>query len=167
MAKTASARKIESNRRNALRSTGPRTQAGRRKASRNARKHGLAISVGEDPSVSAEIDELARMLVPEATGLKLALARELAEAELEVMRVRAARLNLIRFEAAKLDARLAAGEDANAPQDEKGRKAESRNKSELVGRAVLKVERQLFQLQRYERRAIGRRKRVVRALLQT
>src|SRR5262249_49492400 len=107
------------------------------------------------------------MLVPEATGLKLALARELAEAELEVMRVRAARLNLIRFEAAKLDARLAAGEDANAPPDEKRRKAEARHKSELVGPAVLHAQRQLFQLQRYERRAIGRRKRVVRALLQT
>jgi hypothetical protein len=34
---------IEANRRNALHSTGPRTEAGRAVASRNALKHGLTI----------------------------------------------------------------------------------------------------------------------------
>jgi hypothetical protein len=34
-------RQIESNRRNALRSTGPRTEAGKRQSRRNATRHGL------------------------------------------------------------------------------------------------------------------------------
>ena len=38
---TSSARRIAANRRNAKRSTGPRTVAGKKRASRNAIKHGL------------------------------------------------------------------------------------------------------------------------------
>jgi hypothetical protein len=38
---TASARKIAANRRNARRSTGPRTQSGKRRSSRNATTHGV------------------------------------------------------------------------------------------------------------------------------
>ena len=40
MAKTSMA-KIEANRRNALKSTGPKTPVGREKSKRNALKHGL------------------------------------------------------------------------------------------------------------------------------
>jgi hypothetical protein len=52
-------RKIQSNRKNAQRSTGPRSAGGRQVSRRNALRHGLAIAVGLDPSFSAEIEALA------------------------------------------------------------------------------------------------------------
>ena len=49
----ASFSQIEANRRNALRSTGPKTKAGKRRSRRNALRHGLTaetvIEVLEDP----------------------------------------------------------------------------------------------------------------------
>jgi hypothetical protein len=49
----ASFSQIEANRRNALRSTGPKTEAGKRRSRRNAIRHGLTaetvIEVLEDP----------------------------------------------------------------------------------------------------------------------
>jgi hypothetical protein len=40
----ASSKKLEANRRNALKSTGPRTETGKRRVSRNAEKHGMFSS---------------------------------------------------------------------------------------------------------------------------
>lgn len=44
------------NRRNAQRSTGPKTAAGKARASRNARRHGLAAADAVDPRELAEAD---------------------------------------------------------------------------------------------------------------
>src|SRR5687768_17091307 len=56
-AHATSARRLAANRRNAQRSTGPRTDAGKRRASRNALKHGLcstsACLPGECPAAYA------------------------------------------------------------------------------------------------------------------
>jgi hypothetical protein len=48
----ASARQIAANRKNTLKSTGPRTNAGKQRAAKNARRHGLSIPIdeGEGPS---------------------------------------------------------------------------------------------------------------------
>ena len=58
-----SPRKLEANRRNAKRSTGPRTEAGKSQSRRNAHKHGilasaLLITKGLAAEDSAEFDEL-------------------------------------------------------------------------------------------------------------
>jgi hypothetical protein len=45
-------RKDDANRANARRSTGPRTAAGKARASRNAVRHGLSVSVLADPALS-------------------------------------------------------------------------------------------------------------------
>ena len=52
--------KPESNRRNARRSTGPRTPTGKRKSSCNAFKHGLAISA---PASGARVKGTAELVV--------------------------------------------------------------------------------------------------------
>src|SRR6266699_1080951 len=72
-----STRKVAANRRNAARSTGPSTAGGKARASRNAYKHGLAVSILDDPAISAEVERLARSLVGKRRDLyELAQARD-------------------------------------------------------------------------------------------
>ena len=63
----ASERKIQANRRNALRSTGPKTERGKRTVARNAIKHGLlarevVITAGDGKESSEEFDTLVKQL---------------------------------------------------------------------------------------------------------
>ena len=55
--------RLAANRKNALRSTGPKTSPGKRKAARNALRHGLAIPVWSDPSLSERIEALSRLVL--------------------------------------------------------------------------------------------------------
>lgn len=50
-----SLRKIEANRKNALASTGPKSNKGKQRSGRNARRHGLAVPIGVDPGANAEV----------------------------------------------------------------------------------------------------------------
>ena len=50
-----SAKKVAANRLNARKSRGPRTGAGKARASRNARRHGLAVYSGKDPTLAGQI----------------------------------------------------------------------------------------------------------------
>ena len=89
----ASQRKKQANRKNAKLSTGPRTERGKATSSNNAFRHGLAIPIDRDPRYAADTMPLARFLLQ---GKKephlLGLARELAQACLEIERVDRARL---------------------------------------------------------------------------
>jgi hypothetical protein len=85
-----SKRKLEANRRNAARSTGPRSAAGRDRARRNAMRHGLLANDPKDDALCAKTERLAALLAGEAAGGdQLALARLAAEAQLAVLRARA------------------------------------------------------------------------------
>ena len=53
-----SERKTISNRKNAQKSTGPRTELGRLRSRRNALRHGLAIAIASDPKFSGDIEAL-------------------------------------------------------------------------------------------------------------
>ena len=55
-----STQRIKANRANAKTSTGPKTAQGKARAARNARRHGLSLSVLADPDYSAEVQNLAR-----------------------------------------------------------------------------------------------------------
>lgn len=66
----ASAKQIAANRRNAARSTGPRTLSGKKRASMNAIRHGLGV-VGT-PETSLDLDSLVdRMTVIESERASL------------------------------------------------------------------------------------------------
>jgi hypothetical protein len=94
----ASEKQIAANRANALKSTGPRTAAGRATSSRNSYRHGLSVPMAPDSEL---VESLARALAgetaaedqPEAAREdQLEAARALAAAQLELMRIREARV---------------------------------------------------------------------------
>jgi hypothetical protein len=90
-----SARKRRANRANALRSTGPKTAAGRSVSARNARRHGLRIPLLSDSVLCAEVEAMAQNIAGSTTPELVELARRVAEAEVDVLRVRRIRTDMI------------------------------------------------------------------------
>jgi hypothetical protein len=89
-------RKIQSNRANARASTGPKTERGRARAAQNAFRHGLNLPVCSEPALSHEIEGLASEIAgPRADPKIQALARRVAEAQIDLDRVRYARHQLL------------------------------------------------------------------------
>jgi glutathione synthase/RimK-type ligase-like ATP-grasp enzyme len=129
-------RQIAANRNNAKKSTGPRSKAGREISRRNARRHGLAIDIGNDPEFQDAIVKLTNALSSGAQDVG-ERARETAEAELDLLRIRKVRAWL--FETFYLA-------DAALPQ------------------GAAELNENLTKLERYERRAFSRRKRALRAM---
>jgi hypothetical protein len=92
----ASERQMVANRRNSRRSTGPRSIAGKKRAAQNAYQHGLSLSVGSLATFAKPLDRLARKIAGDTTDkIKPESARAVAQAELELARVRRAKVALI------------------------------------------------------------------------
>jgi hypothetical protein len=90
-----SPRRRDANRRNARASTGPRTSTGKARAAQNARRHGLSLPARYDPSRWDGIEALARAIAAtDADAECLELARRIAEAQIDIIRARAARRDL-------------------------------------------------------------------------
>ena len=88
--------KIKTNRANAQASTGPKTANGRARASRNALRHALSLPVCSNPALSEEVETLAREIAgPGANAKTQDLARQVAEAQIDLRRVRYARHKLL------------------------------------------------------------------------
>jgi len=91
-----SARKRAANRRNARRSTGPRTAAGKARAARNARRHGLSLSLSKDPTWWPMLGALAEAIAgPQADAGLRERAMRVALAHVEVLRIRKAKCNIL------------------------------------------------------------------------
>jgi hypothetical protein len=89
-------RKIKANRANARASIGPQTAQGRARAARNALRHGLSLPVCSDPALSEEVEALAREIAGTDANAKIQeLARRVAEAQIDLRRVRHARHQLL------------------------------------------------------------------------
>ena len=87
-----SAVRLAANRANAQKSTGPRTRAGKLRASQNARRHGLFGA--PEPAAVQRIAELARTIANAHPQLR-ALATQVAAAQHALDRVRKTRLHLL------------------------------------------------------------------------
>jgi hypothetical protein len=136
-------RQIAANRNNARSSTGPRTQRGRARASRNARRHGLSVSVVSDPRLSEHVENLARDIVGEtASPAVLEMARRFAEAQIDLDRIRKAR-----HHACLVALGEGTGNEPKVPE---------------VERVLRDRARGLKNLDRYERRALARRRSATR-----
>jgi hypothetical protein len=133
----ASDRKVSANQRNAAKSTGPKSVAGKRRSRRNALSHGLAIPATADPALNDDISALARVIAL-ASGKNdvTESSRVAAEAQVDILRIGKVRTSIYE--------RL------------------SRNPLQEADHA--KLSKYLTSLERYERRAFSRRKRALREL---
>ena len=147
-----SEKQLAANQRNALKSTGPRSRAGKMRASKNSLRHGLAA--GQVPShVRDQVERIARDLLQNDDGLAAADAREIAKSEVILRAVRKAKTAL-------LDQIW----DVSAPAmvDRQGRKwgenpRLQQGTTDKIGAALAKIER----LNRYEQEARVRRNRAL------
>jgi hypothetical protein len=129
----ASEKQIAANRRNAKKSTGPKTAAGRLTSSRNSFRYGLSLPLTFDASELAKADRMLQMLVPDpADEERVQAATEMVLAELVLTRVGAIRTTML----AELDPASGDFDDL----------------------------RRLTALDRYEARALTRRRRASRKL---
>jgi len=91
-----SARKRAANRRNARRSTGPRTAAGKARAARNGRRHGLTLPISADPCWWPMLGALAQAIAgPQADAARRERAMRIALAQVDVLRIRKAKCDIL------------------------------------------------------------------------
>lgn len=155
-------RQTSANRRNARKSTGPRSSAGKNWASRNAYRHGLTSTMSG--AYAKEREKLARKIVGDSEDpVLLERARAVAEAELELARVRRAKVATIArmFAFEGLDAGSGAG---TKPLDPSATRAMPATEPHRSAEALRRAIPELVKLDRYERRASARRDRAVRGI---
>jgi hypothetical protein len=89
-------RQRRANHANAKSSTGPKTARGKARSAQNAWRHGLNVSVLTDPALASFAEAMARRIAgPDADAEALEQARRIAEAQVDVNRVRDRRRCLI------------------------------------------------------------------------
>ena len=171
--------KTKSNRANARSSTGPKTSNGRARSAKNAFRHGLSVPAHPDPAMAEAIAVLARQIAgADAPSEIEELARRFAEAHMDVRRVRSLRHDIMSRAVAdpKYDTRANWNKKVAVALRIVRKCARSKHiledelkllDSKLEGPdkvvAILReIARRLPALDRYERRALSRRKLAMR-----
>jgi hypothetical protein len=175
-------RQQRANQANAKASKGPKTKAGRARSARNALRHGLSIPVCKEPSLSIQAEEIALKLAgPDPDEALLDRARVVGEAQIDLNRVRARRNALVSqlsdpeyqpLSAYKIQARRVRSVERVCqilrrfpnfrdikPQIELKPLKDEEKFATIVEDRI----RELAALDRYERRAISKRKSAIRA----
>jgi hypothetical protein len=145
-----SARKIAANKANAKASTGPRTSCGKSRAAQNARRHGLSLSIFSDPARAVEAKNLARKIAGKgASSETYEQARRVADAQIDLIRIRQASHELFRM---------------YLPSEEKYALKTEPKRAKEFAIELLDLTERLTLIDRYERRALSRRKCAARRL---
>jgi len=178
----ASDRQIAANRRNARRSTGPRSAAGRTRSSRNSFRHGLAAGVTARAERTQCIERLARKIAGASPDiLTLEGARTFAQAEFDLAQIRRVKVALISRVMAF--GRFEKSDDDFQSQGQVRRFLSALKRSELIppnrietpaapttdpertAEAMRRALPGLIKLERYERLAAARRARAMHIFL--
>ena len=155
-------RQIAANRANAKRSSGPKSRAGKARASQNAYRHGLAACMTMDADRVSAVAALAREIQASMRGqIDRAGALAIAQAELEVLRVRAVVSALV----AEMMNGFAKHRRATGSQGSENQAAQRQEPAEKPGSTAGDLAR-LKGLDRYLRRAHAKRDRAVRLALE-
>jgi hypothetical protein len=130
-------RKLAANRKNAKKSGGPRSNAGKAKSAQNALRHGLAIPIANIAALRRDVERVALGIARANREKKISdSSRRAAEAELDISRIRKCRVEIWkRYQ--------------NMPVTE---------------RSYDKLNESLAKLERYERRALSKRNRTLRSM---
>jgi hypothetical protein len=177
----ASERQIAANRRNARKSTGPRSGAGKNRSSRNAYRHGLTLSITSTAAFAKQLDKFVREISDTTDAIVLERARAIAQSELDLARVRRAKVALIERGAVfgELDPPQAFstvtqiirilnaldwGRVASLPAPVHSSTTMPSQEPYRLAEAVRRVLPELRKLDRYEHRAAVRRDRAVLSL---
>jgi hypothetical protein len=175
----ASERQITANRLNARKSTGPRSGAGKKRASGNAYRHGLTLSIHLTAAYAEQLDKLVCEIAGESKdAIVLERARAVAQAEFDLARVRRAKVTLIERSSAfgELDPprvtvtqmiqfvnAFERGRPIPKPIDALATMPSQ--EPERLAEAIRRVLPQLRKLDRYESRAAAQRERAVLELI--
>jgi hypothetical protein len=139
----ATQRQIEANRKNARRSTGPRSTSGKERSSQNAVKHGLSKREAV-PELYHDVEALTGQIAGPSNNKEVhELARTAAESEIQLQQISQLKIALI--------------ERAESDMDSHDRDGETR--------AIQINLSNLDALRRYELRAAGRRNKAIRKLI--
>jgi chemotaxis protein histidine kinase CheA len=108
-----SERKIRANRSNAQKSSGPTTARGRANSSRNALRHSLSLPSSRDQQLGEQLQQITHSIIGMGDTVEIKeIARQIAEAQVELRRARSARYQVLTeiitvlSDAARLDDQL-------------------------------------------------------------
>jgi hypothetical protein len=170
-------RQSTANRRNGRLSTGPRTVSGKKRSARNAKRLGLSLSVLANPGLSHEVKALTAKLAGDGASSTTfrELAAEIAEAQVDLVRIRRARDAILttvlgknlspkrsQCEAAspsQIDTTPVPPSDPSNAAKLESTKADPPPQDDT---ALCEAAHQLHAIHRYERRALSRRKFAIR-----
>ena len=178
----ASQRQIEANRRNARKSTGPRSSQGKRRAARNALRHGFSLGtgiLGDD----GHIETLAQRICADLQGESpLPDARAAARAQLTLAQIRVLKAEIVnriflfgaiglqpRFRSAPLRFATSFNGQQSDPPSQRPARIDRlgpmpSDTAARMGDALWRSTEQLRKLDRYERRAHARLLRATDAI---
>jgi hypothetical protein len=167
----ATERQIAANRCNAGRSTGPRSTAGKKRASRSSYRHGLRARAALGVETAKRIERLARKIAGHTTdAIILEGARGAAQAEFDIAHVRQVKLAVIQHMQAigECDAPPSSLTTRQTRMSTAPAEAEATmppTEQECLAEAVQRALPELLVLDRYECRAMARRDRSVQIIL--